>query len=170
MWQKYQLKVSKNNIVIREIKAEDDAQVAAVIRDVLIEFGVPKVGTAYEDVALDCMTKTYSTPKMVYYVLDDNGKVIGGAGIAPLEGEADVCELQKMYFLPEARGTGLGSAMMTKCLEKAKELGFKKCYLETLPYMKAATKLYGKVGFETLEAPMGNTGHYSCNVWMIKEL
>ncbi len=170
MWQKYQLKVSKNNIVIREIKAEDDAQVAAVIRDVLIEFGVPKVGTAYEDVALDCMTITYSAPKMVYYVLDDNGKVIGGAGIAPLEGEVDVCELQKMYFLPEARGTGLGSAMMTKCLEKAKDLGFKKCYLETLPYMKAATKLYGKVGFETLEAPMGNTGHYSCNVWMIKEL
>ncbi|WP_053978065.1 GNAT family N-acetyltransferase [Mangrovimonas xylaniphaga] len=162
--------MSKNNIVIREIKAEDDAQVAAVIRDVLIEFGVPKVGTAYEDVALDCMTITYSAPKMVYYVLDDNGKVIGGAGIAPLEGEVDVCELQKMYFLPEARGTGLGSAMMTKCLEKAKDLGFKKCYLETLPYMKAATKLYGKVGFETLEAPMGNTGHYSCNVWMIKEL
>ncbi|OMP29833.1 GNAT family N-acetyltransferase [Mangrovimonas sp. DI 80] len=162
--------MSKNNIVIREIMAEDDAQVAAVIRDVLIEFGVPKVGTAYEDVALDCMTKMYSAPKMVYYVLDDNGKVIGGAGIAPLEGEVNVCELQKMYFLPEARGTGLGSAMMTKCLEKAKELGFKKCYLETLPYMKAATKLYGKVGFEPLEAPMGNTGHYSCNVWMIKEL
>ncbi|WP_053992605.1 GNAT family N-acetyltransferase [Mangrovimonas sp. TPBH4] len=162
--------MSKNNIVIREIKAEDDAQVAAVIRDVLIEFGVPKVGTAYEDTALDCMTETYNALNMVYYVLDDHGKIIGGAGIAPLEGEDHVCELQKMYFLPEARGTGLGSAMMTKCLEKAKELGFKKCYLETLPYMKAATKLYGKVGFAPLEAPMGNTGHYSCNVWMIKEL
>ncbi|WMI67619.1 GNAT family N-acetyltransferase [Mangrovimonas sp. YM274] len=170
MRQKYQFKVSKNNIVIREIKREDDAQVAKMIRAVLIEFGVPKVGTAYADSALDCMTETYGASKTIYYVLDDLGKVIGGAGIAPLEGEEGICELQKMYFLPEARGTGLGSDMMATCLNKAKEFGFEKCYLETLPYMKAATKLYAKAGFEPLEGPLGNTGHYSCNVWMIKNL
>ncbi|MCB0445655.1 MAG: GNAT family N-acetyltransferase, partial [Gelidibacter sp.] len=80
------------------------------------------------------------------------------------------CELQKMYFLPEARGKGLGMLMMTKCLEKAKAFGFEQCYLETLPYMKAATKLYAKAGFESLKQPLGDTGHYSCNVWMLKKL
>lgn len=163
--------MSKNNIVIRKIESSDDTQIANVIRSVLIEFGVPKVGTAYEDTALDCMTQTYSKQTSVYYVVDKEGKIIGGAGIAPLSNyDGNVCELQKMYFLPEARGLGLGKLMIETCLVKAKEMGFESCYLETLPYMKAATKLYGNMGFASLEKPMGNTGHYSCNVWMLKKL
>jgi putative acetyltransferase len=163
--------VSNNNIVIREITQADNEQIAQVIRDVLIEFGVPKVGTAYADASLDCMAETYGNNTSVYFVVENNGKIIGGAGIAPLDNfEGNICELQKMYFLPEARGLGLGIKMMQKCLEKAKAIGFEKCYLETLPYMKDATKLYAKVGFESLDKPMGNTGHYSCNVWMLKTL
>jgi len=163
--------VSNNNIVIREIARYDDEQIAKVIRSVLIEFGVPKVGTAYEDVALDCMTKTYSKATSTYFVIDDSGKIIGGAGVAQLDNyKGKVCELQKMYFLPEARGKGLGRKMMDICLQKAKQLGFEQCYLETLPYMEDARKLYSKVGFEPLCEPMGDTGHYSCNLWMLKDL
>lgn len=163
--------MSKDPIVIREIKKEDDAQVAMVIRAVLVEMGVPKVGTAYADKALDEMTATYHKDRAAYFVVEDNGKIIGGAGVAPLDNfEGNICELQKMYFLPEARGRGLGANMMDICLNKAKSFGFDKCYLETLPYMKDATKLYAKSGFESLEGPMGDTGHYSCNVWMIKSL
>src|SRR5690606_12197722 len=100
-----------------------------------------------------------------------DGRIIGGAGIAPLEnGPADTCELQKMYFLKEARGLGLGSKMMDVCLHSAVEMGYKKCYLETMPYMEGAQKLYKKSGFTYLDAPMGNTGHGSCPVWMIKQL
>ena len=163
--------MSNNNIVIREVTLEDNTQIAQVIRDVLIEFGVPKVGTAYADASLDCMTETYANNQSVYFVIEDHGKIIGGAGIAPLDNfEGNVCELQKMYFLPEARGRGLGIKMMEKCLDKAKDFGFEKCYLETMPYMDNAQKLYAKVGFESLDEPLGNTGHYSCNVWMIKAL
>ena len=163
--------MSNNNIVIREIALEDNKQIAKVIRDVLVEFGVPKVGTAYADVSLDKMAETYYGGKSVYFVIDNNGKIIGGAGIAALDNyEGNVCELQKMYFLPEARGIGLGKRMMETCLESAKAFGFEKCYLETMPYMDDARKLYAKVGFNSLDEPLGNTGHYSCNVWMIKEL
>lgn len=163
--------MSKAAILIREIKAEDDAQVAEVIRAVLIEMGVPKVGTAYADKALDEMTTTYNKDNAAYFVVEDQGKIIGGAGIAPLENyKGPICELQKMYFLPEARGKGLGMKIMEVCLEKAKSFGFEKCYLETFPYMKDATKLYAKSGFEPLEGPLGDTGHYSCNVWMLKSL
>nr|WP_262914712.1 GNAT family N-acetyltransferase [Gelidibacter sp. F63206] len=157
--------------MIREIKTEDDTQVAEVIRAVLIEMGVPKVGTAYADKALDEMTTTYNKYKTAYFVVEDQGKIIGGAGVAPLENyKGPICELQKMYFLPEARGKGLGMKMMEVCLEKAKSFGFEKCYLETFPYMKDATKLYVKSGFEPLKGPLGDTGHYSCNVWMLKIL
>ena len=161
----------KDTIVIREITPEDDIQIAKAIRFVLIEFGVPKVGTAYEDSSLDCMTETFNKPTSTYFVIDDNGKIIGGAGIAQLDNyEGNVCELQKMYFMPEARGKGLGSKMMKACLQKAKTLGFEKCYLETMPYMEGARKLYAKVGFKPLDKPMGDTGHYSCQLWMIKNL
>lgn len=161
----------KDTIVIREIKFEDDPKIAEAIRSVLIEMGVPKVGTAYEDSALDCMTQTYNAPKKAYFVVAKGDEILGGAGISPLDNfDGNVAELQKMYFLPEARGKGLGSEMMAKCLDFAKQVGFNQCYLETLPYMEDARKLYRKVGFKNLEKPMGNTGHYSCTVWMLKDL
>lgn len=158
-------------MIIREIQKEDNEQIAAVIRTVLIEHDVPKVGTAYADPQLDAMFETYNNPKSVYFVIENDGKIIGGAGISQLENsDSTVCELQKMYFLPEARGLGLGTQLMEKCLQSAKENGYSDCYLETMPYMEAAQKLYKKVGFDYLCAPMGNTGHTSCPVWMLKKL
>jgi putative acetyltransferase len=160
-----------DSLIIREIQKQDNPEIAQVIRTVLIEHNVPKVGTAYADPQLDCMFQTYDRSNAVYFVVENNGRIIGGAGIQQLENEAQsVCELQKMYFLPEARGRGVGAMMMEKCLQSAKDFGFQKCYLETMPYMEAAQKLYKKSGFEYLCAPMGNTGHTSCPVWMIKEL
>jgi putative acetyltransferase len=163
--------VSKDTTVIREIEFEDNPKIAKAIRSVLIEMGVPKVGTAYEDEALDSMTETYDQPRKTYFVIADGLEVIGGAGISPLDNyNGNVCELQKMYFMPEARGRGLGSKMMAKCLDFAKQSGFDQCYLETMPYMEDARKLYRKVGFKGIDKPMGDTGHYSCSVWMIKDL
>ncbi|CDF80091.1 acetyltransferase YjgM [Formosa agariphila KMM 3901] len=155
---------------IREIQTKDNQQVAEVIRTVLIGAGAPKVGTAYEDKALEDMFEAYNKPKSTYFVLVEHNRVIGGAGIGPVDDALEVCELQKMYFLDEARGRGLGKTMMDTCLQKAKDFGYTRCYLETLPFMTSAKHLYEKVGFEYLDGPMGETGHYSCNVWMIKEL
>ncbi|HKX85133.1 MAG TPA: GNAT family N-acetyltransferase [Flavobacterium sp.] len=158
-------------MLIREIKREDNEQVAQVIRTVLEEFNVPKVGTAYADPQLDAMFEAYQEPNSTYFVVENEGRIIGVAGIAPLANASpDVCELQKMYFLPETRGLGIGTQMMEVCLAKAKDFGFKKCYLETMPYMEAAQKLYKRSGFDYLKEPMGCTGHTSCPVWMIKEL
>lgn len=160
-----------NHIVIREIQKRDNPAIAAIVRTVLMEMGAPKVGTAYADPHLDFLFETYSEPKSMYFVIENNEKIIGGAGIGPLENEENsICELQKMYFLPEARGMGLGTQMMERCLKAAKDFGYKKCYLETLPTMLAAQKLYQKAGFEYLCEPLGATGHTSCPVWMLKEL
>ncbi|MDP3359403.1 MAG: GNAT family N-acetyltransferase [Lutibacter sp.] len=163
--------MTPNNFKIREIQSDDNKKIAKVIRKILIEFGVPKVGTAYADKILDTLYEAYDTENAIYYVIEKEGKIFGGAGIKQLDNyNGNVCELQKMYFLPEARGIGLGSKMMETCLQKAKEFGFEQCYLETLPYMEEARKLYRKAGFKDLDAPMGDTGHYSCNLWMLKDL
>lgn len=163
--------MTPSDFIIREIKPNDNQQIAKVIRDVLIEFGAPKVGTAYEDKATDEMFETYQKEKSAYFVVEHKKQIIGGVGFALLDGlDGSVCELQKMYFLPIARGKGLGSKLIKSCLNEAKKQGFKQCYLETMPYMDAARALYKKNGFKNLDKPMGNTGHYSCNVWMLKNL
>jgi putative acetyltransferase len=163
--------VTENNYIIRPIQADDNAKIAVTIRKVLIEMGVPKVGTAYADKALDSMFENYQKPSAQYFVIEHNDNIIGGAGISQLDNyDGPVCELQKMYFLPEARGKGLGLKMMTICLEFAKSASFETVYIETMPYMKDAQKLYNKVGFKYIDGPMGDTGHYSCTVWMIKNI
>ena len=158
-------------MVIRKIEQKDNAAVAEIVRSVMLELGAPKVGTAYADPNLDTMFETYQNPNAVYFVVEQEEKIIGGAGIQRLDnGEETICELQKMYFLPEARGLGAGSKMIALCLQKAKEFGFKKCYLETMPFMIDAQKLYKKSGFYNIDGPMGNTGHSYCSVWMLKDL
>ena len=159
------------DFIIREIQQQDNLQLAKLIREVLVELGVPKVGTAYEDKATDEMYETYQKEKAGYFVIEHNGVIVGGAGYSQLDNyNGNVCEFQKMYFSPTIRGKGLGSKLIDFCLEKAREDGFDQCYLETMPYMEAARALYKKNGFVNLDKPLGNTGHYSCNVWMIKDL
>jgi len=156
---------------IRKIKKNDNPKVAQLIRSVFDELNIPKVGTAYEDPYLDFMFEQYQKPQSVYFIVEYTGKIVGGAGIAPLEnGDSSICELQKMYFLSETRGKGIGSQMMEICLRAAKDFQFAKCYLETMPFMEAAQKLYRKSGFEYIDAPMGNTGHSSCPIWMLRDM
>ncbi len=163
--------MSSKEVLIREITVEDNPQIAQVIRDILIEFGVPKVGTAYADVSLDMMHQTYDDEKSAYFVVEMDGKVLGGSGIRQLDNfDGNVCELQKMYFSSKIRGLGIGQQLMAICLAKAKEFGYEKCYLETMPYMKEAQKLYQKAGFSYLNERLGDTGHHACPVWMIKDL
>lgn len=159
------------DMLLRKIEPKDNAQIAKVIRDVFDELDAPKVGTAYADPILDTLFEVYQQPRSVYYVVEKEGVVLGGCGIAPLEnGATHICELQKMYFAPEIRGTGFAELIIDKCLIFAKEVGFEICYLETLSFMNAAQKLYKRIGFDNINAPMGNTGHNSCEVWMIKNL
>jgi len=158
-------------MLIRPIELKDNQQLALAIRAVLIEMGVPKVGTAYEDKELDEMYETYDADRSCYFVIEKAGDILGGAGLAPLkDGAPNVCELQKMYFMPDARGKGKGKEMIHKCLSFARAQKFDLCYIETMPNMLDAQTLYKKVGFEYIQHPMGNTGHSSCPVWMTKSL
>lgn len=160
-----------NEPIIRPIQKKDNPAVAQLIRSVLLELNVAKTGTVYEDVSLDCMYETYNQPKAAYFVVEENNTLLGGAGVAQLANyDGNVCELQKMYYLPASRGRGIGTQMMQRCLEAAKNFGYEGCYLETMPYMKAAQKLYTRSGFEYIDAPLGDTGHFSCPVHMLKKL
>ncbi|HET7268951.1 MAG TPA: GNAT family N-acetyltransferase [Oleiagrimonas sp.] len=156
---------------LRTIEPRDDAAMAHVIRAVMPEFGAGGDGFAIHDAEVDTMHAAYTAPRCAYFVVEIDAVVAGGGGIAPLEhGDGDTCELRKMYFLPEARGQGAGHAVMRRCLDAAREQGFKYCYIETLSGMEAAFALYRKYGFEPLDSPLGQTGHHGCDHWFMRAL
>ena len=154
--------------LIRSIRGDDNVVVAKIIREVLTEMEVPKVASAFEDASLDAMFEYYQANRSGYYVLELAGKIVAAGGFAPLAGAVEsICELQKVYFLPEVRGLGLGEKMVRHCLQAAQQHGYLECYLETMPNMIAAQALYQKLGFKSIDKSMGCTGHTSCSVRML---
>ena len=163
--------ISTGVFSIRPIQPGDDASMAGIIRAVMPEFGATGCGFAISDPEVDWMSRAYAEPRHAYFVVERDGVVLGGGGIAPLAGgDESVCELRKMYFLPEARGIGAGAAMMQRCLDAARAAGFSQCYLETLTGMDAAMRLYERSGFRRIDGPMGATGHGGCNTFYLLEL
>jgi putative acetyltransferase len=149
---------------IRTIQPQDNARLAAIIRQVLTEFGANRPGFAWADPELDALAEAYQGEQSVYLVVTVAGAIAGGAGLAPFPcAYPGICELQKMYLLPEYRGQELGQALMTRLLQRAAAMGYRGCYLETLDAMQQALGLYEKFGFQRLSQPLGNSGHSSCN-------
>ena len=160
------------NIVIRTIQPSDNAAIAFIIRAALTEFGANKPGTVFFDDSTDHLFELFSSTRgSTYFIALQNDQVIGGAGIYPTEGlPSGTCELVKMYLSKEVRGIGLGKMMIDRCMEVAKQLGYQKMYLETMPELRKAVSVYEKFGFEYLKCPLGNSGHGGCDIWMLKTI
>ena len=148
-----------------------DDEICKIIKTVGAEFGAIGEGFGPSDLEVLAMSKHYSEEKQsLYLVAMHYGKVVGGCGVAPFNGSHQVCELKKLFLLPEGRGLGLGKKLSQQCLDFAKQQGFQQCYLDTLASMQSAVALYNKLGFEHLSAPMAGTEHNGCDVWMLKAL
>ncbi|HEY3429535.1 MAG TPA: GNAT family N-acetyltransferase [Cyclobacteriaceae bacterium] len=157
--------------MLRPLEQKDNPAVRDIIRTVMPEFGASGKGFAIHDSEVEDMYAAYTQSRCSYFVWEENGKIYGGGGVAPLQGgDTDTCELKKMYFLPEGRGKGSGQLVLSQCLKAAKALGFKYCYLETFNTMTHAMKLYERNGFEKIAGPLGNTGHFSCDTFYKRSL
>ena len=160
-----------SKLSLRKIERSDNAAVARVIRTVMPEFGAVGPGFSIEDPEVDAMFESYRHDRAAFYVLTKAGKVVGCGGVAPLEsGDADTCELKKMYFLEEARGYGAGKVLGELLIQEAQALGFRRIYIETLERMEAANELYRKLGFHRIESSLGNTGHCGCDTYYLLDL
>ncbi|WP_419776104.1 GNAT family N-acetyltransferase [Mixta mediterraneensis] len=160
------------DLQVRPIMAVDNPHIAQVIRDVSAEFGLTAdKGYTVSDPDLDRLFEVYSAKDSAYWIVEHQGKVMGGGGVAALSCSApDICELQKMYFLPEVRGLGLARKLAVCAMEHARQRGFRRCYLETTASLTRAIKLYESLGFELIDTAMGCTGHVDCEVRMLKVL
>jgi putative acetyltransferase len=160
-----------DRIEIRSLTPADNPVIASVIRETLAEFGANHPGTVYFDPTTDQLFELFQTSGSFYQVAVLDGKIVGGGGYYPSEGLPEgVCELVKMYLLPNVRGIGLGSQLIRNCLEQAVSYGYRQMYIETMPELKNALRTYERFGFRYLDSPMGNTGHFGCDLWMLKDL
>ena len=156
---------------IRPIESKDNEALAKVIRTALAEFGANKPGTVYFDPTTDALFELFRTPRSYYFVATQDEKVVGGCGIFPTENlPHGTCELVKLYVAKEVRGSGLGKQLMEQSMSWAKENGYTHVYLESMPELTKAVSIYEKVGFKTLDGPLGNSGHCGCDIWMLKAL
>jgi putative acetyltransferase len=157
--------------ILRPIRKEDNATMARIIRTVMSEYSCVGEGYSIQDPEVDFLSEVFTGDKSFYWVVEKDGEVLGGAGIGPLKGASkEFCELKKMYFSIQLRGKGLGKKLAAILLEKAKAAGFQFCYLETVERLSTANLLYQKMGFERLSAPIGDTGHGSCEFQYVKTL
>jgi putative acetyltransferase len=162
---------SNDGLQIRLIESRDNDVVADIIRLVMTEFGAVGSGYSISDTEVDDMYTAYSSKGSEFYVVELDVEILGCGGFGPLAGgDADTCELRKMYFKSALRGLGIGTELLNLCIEEASAIGFNRCYLETLDHMTQARRLYERHGFISLDHPMGNTGHTSCGTWMAREL
>jgi len=160
-----------NAITYRNIEEKDNKELAALIRTVFREFRIDRPGTVYYDPTTDDLYKLFRAEGSVYWIADSDGTMAGGCGIYPTPGLPDGCaELVKFYLLAQWRGKGVGRTLMEKCFESAKQLGYKQLYLESLPELSKAVSMYIKSGFRHIPHALGNSGHFGCNIWMVKEL
>lgn len=158
-------------LLIRKIKQEDNASIAKIIRQSLVDFNAAKPGTVYYDDTTDHLYELFQKEGSVYFIAEWQGEMVGGAGIYPTNQlPAWVCELVKLYLRADARGKGWGKLLMESCLEAASAMGYEQVYLETMPELNIAVPLYEKYGFAYLSQPMGQTHHGGCDIWMLKPM
>ncbi|MBN2634538.1 MAG: GNAT family N-acetyltransferase [Bacteroidales bacterium] len=159
------------DIVFRHLEKKDNPEIASLIRSVFREFGIARPGTVYFDPSTDDLHTLFSAARAEYWIAEDNGKIIGGCGVYPTPGLPEGCaELQKLYLLAEYRGNGIGRKLMELSFDSARRLGYKQIYLESLPELGRAISLYLKAGFDHIPGPIGNSGHFGCSIWMLKNL
>lgn len=159
------------DFTIRAIQKRDNRQIARVIRDVMTEFKAVGEGYSINDPEVDDMFGNYRDDRSCYFVVVHQEQVVGGGGIGPLAGgDRLTCEVRKMFFLPTARGVGLGRRLLTMLLDEARCRDYQRCYLETLERMWQANELYRQTGFQELDKPLGNTGHGRCERWYVYNL
>lgn len=156
---------------IQEIKPQHDASICEIITSVGKEFGAIGEGFGPSDAEVEFMSQYYNDESSSRYLVASVGDyLVGGCGVAPFSQRDDVCELRKLFLLPESRGLGIGKQLITDCLEYAKYKGYRKCYLDTLASMAQAINLYEKLGFRHLTKPLEGTIHGGCDIWMLKDL
>ena len=105
------------------------------------------------------LEKKYGKPNGRLYLLYVNDELAGCVGLRKMDKEK--CELKRLYVRPRFRGEGLGELLLERIMGDARRIGYKYMYLDTLPFLKTALKMYRRFGFEEIarynDSPIDDT-------------
>lgn len=87
----------------------------------------------------------YAPPGGVLLVARVDGAVAGC--VAGHEWEPGTCEMKRLFVRDWARGTGCGRALVERLIAWARETGYRRMLLDTLPVMDQAQRMYARFGF-----------------------
>lgn len=134
-----------DGISVRRAVNTDRDNVIALVSGVLAEFGLP-FDLKSKDADLNDIEGMYIDRGGVFEVLEDGaGRMLGTCGFYRLS-DATV-ELRKMYFVPEIRGLGIGRLILSRAVDRAREMGYRTMTLETTTVLEQAIRLYQRFGF-----------------------
>jgi putative acetyltransferase len=159
------------DIVFRKIEKKDNKLIPGLIREVMVEYDIARPGTVYFDPTTDDLFTLFKMPGSVYWIAEEDGVILGGCGVYPTPGLPEGCaELVKFYLSAAKRGKGIGRNLMEKAIESARDMGYSSIYLESMPELGKAISLYERAGFRFIPAQLGKSGHFGCDIWMIRDL
>lgn len=160
--------------VIRPIQPKDDTQMKAILQACLEEADLAQPGTAYYDPQIGALAEYYARlPRAGYFVAvaaDNDDLVLGGCGFGPVGPDAAICELQKLYLTPAARGQGLSKRLLARTMAAAQAAGYRQLYVVTDTKLPIANLLYQAQGFTRLAQPLAGDEHNGCDTWYLKSL
>lgn len=155
----------------RALEKKDNQEIAEVIRTVFREFKIDRPGTVYTDPTTDDLFALFQRKGSLYLLVENDTGIVGGCGIYPTDGLPEgYAELVKFYLLPQFRGIGIGKELMQRCIDEAKNMGYSHLYLESMPELGTAVGMYEKYGFKHIPSRLGLSGHFACDILMVKEL
>ncbi|RQO30429.1 GNAT family N-acetyltransferase [Taibaiella sp. KBW10] len=159
------------NYSIRPIAATDNVALSRLIKSIFEAFDLALPGTVYSDPTTDTLFEVFQQEGAAYWVAAEEDTILGGCGLFPTPGLPEgYAELVKFYLSPEARGKGIGSRLLEQTIDTARTIGYTHLYLESFDAFEMAVNLYQRHHFKALDKALGNSGHYACTIWMLKDL
>jgi Acetyltransferases len=100
---------------------------------------------------MEALPGPYAPPNGAILLAGVRGEPVGVVAVRPLDKEG-VCEMKRLYVVPAHRGQGIGRALASAIIEKARTLGYGTMRLDTVASMSAARRLYRSLAFEERDA------------------
>ena len=136
---------------IRPAAVDEMGSVATLFRAYAGALGVDLSYQGFE-AELATLPGAYTPPDGALLIaVSSGGDAVGCVGVRKLA-EPGVCEMKRLHVAPDARGAGIGRALVVAAIEAATRAGYAAMRLDTLPTMAAAAALYRRLGFETTPA------------------
>jgi ribosomal protein S18 acetylase RimI-like enzyme len=135
-------------ITTRGFEERNRDAIVALLREYWASLDVPICFQNF-DAELADLPGAYAPPQGQMLFLRDtlDNALVGCVAVRPVPDVAAMCEMKRLYLRPAARGQGLGRSLAVAAMEEARQLGYQRMFLDTLPTLVEAQALYRSLGF-----------------------